>query len=108
MANDISSSIAVYEQETPGADVVANSPYQIKEIIVETTDVGDTADYFSITLADYGITNVKYVEGFIHTVRYSVIIGEAPTTSVTTGVLTVTLGGSTASNQSRVYIIGGY
>ena len=103
---DVTSGITVYEQDT-GMSIVANSPYESKEIMVETASTVDDTDTFTITLANYGITDLKTIKGFTHTTNNSVIITEDPTTSVTTGVLTVTVGGST-DDKKRVFIIGGY
>ena len=58
---DITSDITIYEQET-GLSAVANSPYEYKEIMVETPSTADDGDTFDVTLANYGITNVKTVE----------------------------------------------
>lgn len=102
---DISSSVKVYEEET-GITPVADSPYTYKKIMVVCPATADDTDTFDITLADYGITTVKTIKGFTHTTDNNVIIVEAPTTSVTTGVLTVTIGGST-DNKMRAFLIGG-
>ena len=99
-------SFNVYEQET-GMSPSDNSPFAFKEILVETTDTADDTDTIAITLADYGMTAVKTVKGFTHSTSNSVIIVEAPTTSVTAGVLTITVGGST-DNKKRVFLVGGY
>lgn len=77
------------------------------EIIVETPNTADTADTIALTLANYGITDFLTVEGYVHTTEGSVVVAEAPTTAVSTGVLTVTVGGSTVSNKKRVYVIKG-
>ena len=79
-----------------------------KKIIVhtdgdETVDDGDT---FTVTLADYGITKFLGIVGWIHTTSGSVVVQEQPTTAVSAGVLTVTVGGST-DNKERVYEITG-
>jgi hypothetical protein len=104
---DITTSIKVYEQNT-GMSEESNSPFEYKEIMVVTPNTADTSDTFTITLSDYGITNVKSIKGWSHTTAYSVVVIEAPTTSVTTGTLTVTLGGSGNSDKVRSYLIGGY
>lgn len=106
MTADISSNIHVYEQEDL-PNHTANSPFEYKEILVETPDTADDGDVFSITLADYGLTNVKSIIGFTHSTSNSVIITEDPTTVVAAGVLTVTVGGSTDNNK-RAFLIGGY
>ena len=49
------------------------------------------------------------VKGYVHTTAaegIGAIIQEAPTTAVASGVLTITVGGST-DNCLRVYIVGG-
>ena len=103
---DLTTTVFAYEQDT-GSSKVADSPFAYKEIMVETPDTADSGDTFDITLADYGITTLKSVKVWIHATRSDVAILEAPTTSVTTGVLTVTLGGASADDQMRACIIGG-
>jgi hypothetical protein len=94
----------VYEQDT-GASQIPNSPFQVKEILVETADTVDNGDTIAINVAQYGMSAVLYVKGFKHTV--DAIALEAPTTSVTGTTLTITVGGATA-NLRRAFIIGGY
>lgn len=105
MAAVASSSIQVYEQDT-GASVVSDSPFEYKEIIVTALDTADDGDTIAVTLADYGITTFKYIRGYTHSTEGSVVIEEAPTTSVTAGVLTITIGGTT-DNKFRAFIVGG-
>lgn len=97
--------VVVYEADT-GASKIANSPYEYKEIIVTCDNTADDGDTVAITLADYGITTLKMIKGYSHTTEGSVIIEEAPTTSVTAGVLTITIGGST-DNNFRAFLVGG-
>ena len=78
-----------------------------KVIVVETANTVDTADTVALTLSSYGITTVLAVEGYVHTTENSVIVAEAPTTAVSAGVLTITVGGSTVSNKKRVYVVYG-
>lgn len=96
----------VYESDT-GATVVADSPFEYKEIIVFAPDTSDASDTLAVTLANYGITNIKFIKGYTHTTEGSVIIEEAPTTAVSAGVLTITIGGST-DNKARAFLVGGY
>jgi len=95
----------IYEQDT-GLTQESDSPFEYKEILAFVDDTSDDGDTIPITLADYGITTAKYVKGYTHTTEGVLIIEEAPTTSVTTGVLTITIGGST-DNKARVFIVGG-
>jgi len=95
----------IYESDT-GASIVANSPYEYKEILVTLDDTADYTDTIAITLANYGISTLWIVKGYTHTIEGSHIIEEAPTTSVASGVLTITVGGST-DNKFRVFLVGG-
>jgi len=97
----------IYVEDT-GLSKEDSSPYAYKEILVETPDTADSGDTFTVTLANYGITTLKLIEEFRHTTNYSVVVAGTSTTSVTAGVLTVTLtGGAPADNDKRVFIIGG-
>jgi len=78
-----------------------------KMIIVETPATADTDDTIDITLADYGITTFLGIFGNEHTTENSVVTTEAPTTEVTSGVLTITIGGSSDDDEKRVYTIFG-
>ena len=78
-----------------------------KCIIIETPNTTDTADTVAITLADYGMTTFLAITGYVHTTENSVVVEEAPTTAVSAGVLTITVGGSTVSNKKRAYMVWG-
>ena len=78
-----------------------------KAILVETEATADTADTIALTLADYGVGTFLGVTGYVHTTENSVIVEEAPTTAVSSGVLTITVGGSTVSDKKRVYVVYG-
>ena len=105
MAAIAAGNIRVYEQDVgPGRH--EDSPFGVKEILVETIATADDTDTIAVTLANYGITSLLYVKGFTHTTDNDAIIVEAPTTAVSAGVLTITVGGST-DNKKRVFIVGG-
>ena len=53
------------------------------------TTLCGTTDTLTLTLADFGIKKVLAVKTFVHTTDYSVIVTEAATTAVATGILTV-------------------
>ena len=74
--------------------------------LVETPATADNADTIAITLADYGISKFLYILGNAHSTDNSVVITEAPTTAVSAGVLTITVGGATP-NLKRVYLVVG-
>lgn len=70
------------------------------------TSVTGGTDTLTMILADYGITNVLGVRGYVHTTDYSVIVAEAGTTAVANGVLTITTG-SGNNGKRRVYFVFG-
>ena len=78
-----------------------------KTIRVETANTADTADTIAITLADFGIGTFLTIDGYTHSTEDSIVIAEAPTTAVAAGVLTITVGGSTNSDEKRIYIVNG-
>lgn len=73
--------------------------------LVNPSDSGDT---FTVTLANFGIVTFISASGFVHTTTNSVVVSEAPTTAVSAGVLTVTVGGSSVTNKKRWFTINGY
>ena len=78
-----------------------------KMIMVETPNTADSDDTIAIVLADYGITTFLGIVGFEHTTENSVVTTEAPTTAVSAGTLTITIGGSSDDDEKRVYIVYG-
>lgn len=76
-----------------------------KILVVETPNTTDTADTVVIDMSDYGCATALAVDGYVHTTEDSVIVAEAPTTAVSGGNLTITVGGSTVSDKKRVYIV---
>ena len=85
-------------------ELVPNAGFKcIKVELATTADDGDT---YAITLATYGMKTFEAIEGWIHTTEDSVVVAEAPTTAVSAGVLTITVGGST-DNKKRVYLVYG-
>ena len=74
----------------------------IKVTTPATADDGDTID---IDLSSYGATGIDWVLGFTHSTTDSVVITEAPTTAVSAGTLTITIGGST-DDKKRTFLVG--
>ncbi len=72
--------------------------------VAATVDDGDT---FTIDLTKYGCTNIHGIIGFQEGTTGSVVTTEDPTTSVSSGTLTVTVGGST-DDKVRSFIIWAY
>jgi hypothetical protein len=73
-----------------------------KEIVLETLATAVSADTLPVTLADFGCTKFVGISGQVHTTLDSVLIVEEPTTVVSAGVLTITVGG-TAVTKKRTY-----
>ena len=78
-----------------------------KMLMVESPTTTDTGDTIAITLASYGITTFLGIIGNAHSTENSVVITEAPTTAVSSGVLTITVGGSLNTDNKRVYFVFG-
>lgn len=74
---------------------------------VASVNPSDSGDTFTVTLSTLGISTFRGIFGMVETTAGSVSVTEAPTTSVSAGVLTVTVGGSSVTNKSRTYIIYG-
>ncbi len=94
------------------ANVTADSTFEItagightfKEVKVLVPETAVSDDTFTFTLAKANATKIVGIEGFVANTEGSIVVAEAPTTSVTSGVLTVTIGG-TAVTKSRMYVI---
>jgi len=65
------------------------------------TVIGGT-DTVQIDLNDYGCTELRGIHVFDETTDGSVVVLQAPTTVVTSGVLVVTLGGSDTGKKTIV------
>ena len=79
----------------------------LKQLRIVTPATADSADTIAITLADFGIKSLLDIKGTVHTTANSVLADEAPTTVVSSGVLTITIGGSRVDDKIRVYTIVG-
>lgn len=76
-------------------------------LLVITPDTADSDDTIVIDLSDYGINEFVGIEGYEHTTENSVITKEHPTTAVSSGSLTITIGGSSDDDEKRAYKIIG-
>lgn len=88
---------------TRGAEVPTLA---VKHAIVYTPDTADDGDTLSVDLNKYGMTKLWGIRGITHTTDNSVLVVEAPTTSVTGTTLTITVGGST-DNKTRSFLLIG-
>ena len=75
----------------------------VKELMWELADtvIGGT-DTVQIDLNDYGATQLLAIDVYDQTTTGSVVVSQAPTTVVTSGVLVVTLGGSDTGAKTIV------
>ena len=87
-------------------EVVPNAG--LKRVLFVLANTVDAADTVAITLATHGIsaTGLLAVSGWVHTTDGSVITTEAVTTSVTAGVLTVTIPAGTNNDFRVIEIVG--
>jgi len=79
----------------------------VKTIIVKTAATVDSSDTIPIVLKNYGITTFLGLYGMTQTTADSVVIAEAPTTAVSSGTLTITVGGTLNTDKVRVYVVWG-
>lgn len=81
-----------------------DSKPRFKKIYVTAPSTADDTDTFDTDLADYGCTKFMGIIGFTHSTEDSVIIEEAPTTTVNGTVVTITVGGST-NDKKRFFVL---
>ena len=81
----------------------------VSRIHIRTINTVDDTDEIDIDLTKYGIsaTGLISVLGFIHTTANSIMAQEQPSTAVSSGTLTITVGGST-DNKQRYYEVAGF
>lgn len=93
---------------TEGTDYTVTADHGVggKVINIEVVATADDGDTLTVDLSEYGYSGINGVYGFIHTTTGSVVAAEAPTTSVTSSVLTLTIGGAT-DNKARFYQVIG-
>ena len=95
--------------EGTGYEIVGNQVGPIyTEIVIKTINTADAADTLTVDLTKYGIKadGLLGVLGFKHTTDNSVMVQEQPTTSVSTGTLTLTIPAGT-DNDARFYLVKG-
>ena len=80
----------------------AQDDYRV--IKVTTANTATTDDTIEVDLSKFGSTGVEGIVGFHHSTEDSIVIQEQPTTVVSAGVLTITVGG-TAATGKKVYLV---
>jgi len=80
----------------------------LKRVMITLANTADAGDTVEITLADYGIseTGLLTISGWAHTTDGSVVAVAANTSSVTSGVLTITLVGGTTDDFRVIELVG--
>ena len=76
----------------------------VKQVIVHCPAAAENTHTLAVDLVKYNISKVYAVRGIRHTTANSVLVLEAPTTSVSGSTLTITLGGSGAGKRSYLII----
>lgn len=106
--------VTVYEADT-GASLESDATTEYKEIIAMTELEAKRGETVSINLTEHGITTLEYIRcgRFSPEVStpYMTWVAETPeSTSVTAGVLTVTINtdNTTPNDQQRIFLIGGF
>ena len=95
--------MATFTTSNTFTELTPNSGY--KEIIV-TTPAAISGDIAQVTLVDHGISATGFltIDGFIQTTTGNVVATEAPTTTVSSGVLSIT---SSTGTGIKIYRILG-
>lgn len=73
-----------------------------KALKLEVT--GSSDDTTTLTLANYGLTSVEGVSGFVHSTTDSVMVSQDPATAVSSGVLTLTFSTTAAGRAEAEYV----
>jgi hypothetical protein len=77
----------------------------MKTLLVSTVSTADTDDTIEVDISKYGGASVMGVIGFVHTTQNSVVVQEQPTTTMSGQKLTITIGGTAATDLARHYLI---
>ena len=79
----------------------------IKRVIIRTPATADDSDTIAFDLTTIGISKLLWVRGWVHTTVNSVVVAEAPTTSVSGTTLTITSGAVGGTDKVRVFEVVG-
>ena len=83
----------VSEDDCTNTEVSPNAGTKIIQVVCPSTTAGGSDDV-TVDLSKFGCTNIHGIHVFDETTTGSVVVLEAATTSVSSGTLTVGLGGS--------------
>ena len=85
-----------------GASVRRGDEYRV--VVIELPATADNADTFTLDMGKYGCSRLSAILGQEHSTDGQVVITQAPTTTVSSGTVTVTVGGSNG-NLVRVFVL---
>src|SRR3990167_722989 len=81
-----------------------NNEQEYRVVVVELPATVDNADTFTLDMGKYGCSRLTAILGQEHSTDGQVVITQAPTTTVSAGTVTVTVGGSNA-NLVRSFVL---
>ena len=81
-----------------------NLEHEYRVVVVELPATVDNADTFTLDMGKYGCSRLTAILGQEHSTDGQVVITQAPTTTVSAGTVTVTVGGSNA-NSTRSFVL---
>ncbi len=99
--------VSTYTTSNTFTEISPNASH--KELIVVTPSTIIASDIVQITLADHGFSSkgLLTVSGYRHTTANSVVVVDNPVTSVTTGVLSLSIAAAVPTKWTRVFRIVG-
>ena len=93
----------VYQFSQPGSEASDGGRPRFKTGYLTLDNTVDDGDTTTVDIYDkWGMTKVLAIEGYAQSTEDSIVIAEAPTTTITNTSLTITVGGST-DNLKRFY-----
>lgn len=82
-------------------EIAPNAGVKLIQVTFPATVIGGQ-DNATVDLTAFGCTNIHGILVFDETTAGSVVVTQAPTTSVTTGTLTITFGGSATCKKTAI------
>ena len=77
---------------------------EYRALVIELPSTVDNADTFTLDMGVYGCSRLTAIFGNEHSTDGQVVVTQAPTTAVSSGTVTVTVGGSNA-NLTRSFVL---
>ena len=86
------------------SDATVRRADEYRQVVIELPATVDASETFTLDMGVYGCTRLSAILGFDHTTDGQVVITQAPTTTVSSGTVTVTVG-SGGDNRTRVFVL---